>query len=217
MELYNISIIESEVIFEQTLSTRLNMKETKVQNNVDATQVFEYLCAEIARNYFGTSTESLVFGTAASGGFEKKVKHLISRLGEGDGFKNPNNNPPTAKDDALDIVVWKEFADKRHGKLIGFGQCKTGTSWNNGIVRLKPEKFCSTWFINDPILTPIPIIFISDTLNWEKNFYSIQKNYLFFNRFRIMEYLPADLDDRIITNIRKWLDNALKFLNNNKS
>lgn len=196
------------------LCARLNMQKQKIQNGIDATQLFENLCAHVAKNYFGNSSHSFVFGTANSGSFKDKVEYLIKNTGEGVKFKNPNNNPPTKKDDSVDIVVWKEFSDGKRGKLIGFGQCKTGTTtWRDGIYKLKPENFCSQWFLDEPIFNPIPIVFICDTLNEESNFYTSQKGFLFFNRFRILEYTDETLDEKIKEDINTWLKGALIFLN----
>ncbi|WP_319590695.1 hypothetical protein [uncultured Draconibacterium sp.] len=204
--------IKRDIYLYLLLCTRFNMKNHKVFNNVDATLLFEKLCAQVAKNYFGENAESIVFGTAEAGNFENKIKDLISKIGEGESFKNPNNNIPTKNDDGIDVVVWKEFADRRIGKLIGFAQCKTGTTWQDQIKKLKPSHFCENWLVEKPAFPPIPIVFICDTLNIEKNFVSDQRGLLLFNRFRIMEYLPENLDEELVLNIRRWLDGALKIV-----
>lgn len=192
------------------LCTRLNMKDDKTFDGVDGTLVFEKLCAEVAKVYFGENADSIVFGTAEPGNFEAKMKDMIKLIGEGDGFKNPNNNYPTKNEDGIDVVVWKHFEDKRIGKLIGFCQCKTGTTWQDAVKKLNPDHFCENWISEKPVFPPIPIIFLADTLNYEKNFVSDQRGRLFFNRFRIMEHLPSKLDDAIMNDIRVWLKGALK-------
>lgn len=213
MKLSEESGLSKNVYLFLLLCTRLNMKTQKVHNNIDGTQVFEYLCAHVAEQFFGHSAESYVFGTAEAGNFESKVKDLISNIGEGKNFVNPNNNIPTKRDDSVDVVVWKEFSDKRAGKLIGFGQCKTGTtSWRGGIHRLKPKDFCGNWFSEQPVLDPLPIVFISDTMNEDFNFISSQKGYLVFNRFRILEYLDDSLADDIQRDISTWVTGALDTL-----
>lgn len=198
------------------LCTRFNMKTDKVHNGIDGTLLFEELCAIVASNYFGKTAQSYIFGTANPSNFESKVKGLIKKIGEGQTFKNPNNNFPTKNDDGVDIVVWKEFADKRQGKLIAFGQCKTGTSWQDRVFKLNPNNFCDNWFHQSPILTPIPLIFICDTLNEEFNFHTIQKGYLFFNRFRILEQIENNLNGEIYAKIQTWLDGAISKVLKNK-
>lgn len=192
------------------LCTRFNMKTNKIQNDIDGTLLFEKLCAFVAKKFFGKNSESFVFGTAEPGNFEAKVNDMISRIGEGDSFKNPNNNPPTKNDDSVDVVVWKEFADKRIGKLIAFGQCKTGTSsWRDDKFQLDPQRFCSRWFHQEPVHIPIRILFICDTMLENSNFYTDQQGFLVFNRFRILEYVDDTLDVEIINDILSWVEGAL--------
>lgn len=193
--------------------TRLNMKKNKIFNNLDGTKIFEHLCAQVLKNYFGENSNSIVFGTAEEGNFIDKVNELIKQLGEGNHFKNTNKNPPTKNDDSLDIVGWKDFKDKDRNKLIGFGQCKTGTSWQDYVNKLKSSDFCSNWFNDDPLFLPIDIFFIADTLNDEFNRNSIRRSKLFFNRFRIMEYLPEEIDNKTLKEIKDWVQGALDFLN----
>ena len=215
---YSMKIIEQPSLIKNVylfllLCTRLNMKTQKVHNGIDGTLLFERLCAHVAKNYFGKSSQSLVFGTAGEGSFEKKVRDLIKKIGEGQAFRNPNKNKPTKRDDSLDIVVWKEFSDKRVGKLIGFGQCKTGTTtWKDDIHRLKPIDFCGSWFDEQPILYPIPLVFICDTMNEDLNFYNVQKGYLIFNRFRILEYANEKISEDVKQDLSSWLDGALGLL-----
>lgn len=213
---YSIRLIETEsphrdIYLFLLLCTRFSMNkaENKVRNGVDATLIFEDLCAVVAENYLGENAKSLVFGTATEGNFENKIKNLIKSIGEGQGYKNPNQNYPTKNDDGIDVVVWRDFADNRISKLIGFGQCKTGTSWQDEVKKLNPEHFCENWLYEKPAFPPLRMVFICDTLNIEKNFVSDQRGILMFNRFRIMEYLPEELPQELLDKIRTWLSDAL--------
>jgi len=212
MKIADWSSLIKDVYLFLLLCTRLNMKTQKVHNTIDGTLLFEKLCAHVAKNYFGDSSQSFVFGTSEPGNFEEKVRDLIKKVGEGKAFQNPNNNEPTKKDDSVDIVVWKEFSDKRIGKLIGFGQCKTGTHWKDDIHKLSPSDFCGTWFNEQPVLYPIPLVFICDTMNEDFNFYHTQKSYLIFNRFRILEYVNDNIDDQLKQDLSSWLAGALSLL-----
>lgn len=204
-----IKSISSYLYLFLLLSTRFDMNKDKIQNGIDGTKLFEHISANAAKNFFGRSAESIVFGTGVSGGFENKVKDLIVKIGEGGMYRNPNSNPVTKNDDGIDVVVWKEFADKKQGKLIGFCQCKTGTSWKDDIHKLKPVKFCDSWFSESPIFSPIPIIFITDVLK-DFNYYTTSKGLLFFDRFRIIEYGGDELLPEIIDKIKTWVDAAIK-------
>ena len=196
------------------LATRFNMQSDKVQDSIDGTLLFEFICSHAIKRYLGTNSKSFVFGTGETGGFKQKIDQLVSELGEGQAFKNANSNPPTKNDDGIDIVAWKEFADKRGGKLIGFGQCKTGTSWKDKIHKLKPGDFCTNWLVENPIFEPIPIIFLCDTLYEDLNFVTTQKGFLIFNRFRLMEYATIGLPDHMIGEVKRWVDAALGKIQN---
>lgn len=213
---YSIRLKEENSIYKDIylfllLCTRFSMNkaENKVRNGVDATLLFEDLCALVGENYFGYNSKSLVFGTATEGNFEGKIKNLIKSIGEGEGFKNSNNNIPTKNDDGIDVVVWRDFADMRISKLIGFGQCKTGTSWQDEVKKLNPDHFCENWLYEKPAFPPLRMVFICDTLNVEKNFVTDQRGILMFNRFRIMEYLPDTIPHEILTRIQTWLSDAV--------
>lgn len=204
--------IESDYLYVFLLfATRFNMKTNRKHGGIDGADLFEEICVFVAKSYFGNNAEAIIFGTADKKGFEKKVNALIKKLGEGESFKNRNDNPPLKNDDSVDIVVWKNFADNKKGKLIGFGQCKTGTtSWRSDIHKLKPTDFCTKWFYQNPVFEPLPIVFLTDTMNDQYNFYSAQKGFLIFNRFRIMEYAKDAIPQEISRKVKVWVDNAMQ-------
>ena len=47
------------------LATRLNMNENRKHGGIDGADLFEQLCAEVASQYFGDGSRSLVFGTSS--------------------------------------------------------------------------------------------------------------------------------------------------------
>lgn len=216
-ERYSIIYQSSDGFYEKIylfllLCTRFNMNYEKVHKGIDATQVFEKLCNHAAKNFFGKNSNSLILGTATSGSFVDKVKSMIKQIGEGGGFVD-RNNASTKNDDGIDIVVWRDFADRRIGKLMGFGQCKTGTSWRNSIHHLNPEGFIKCWFKDPVVLVPIAIVFLCDTMFEELNFFQENQNRLIFNRFRIMEYIEQEtLEETIFDEIALWLEGALEKL-----
>lgn len=209
LKLNDISSDEEYLYVYLLLCTRFNMKDDKIQAEIDGALLFEEICAVVAEKFFGKNAKGIVFGTAAPGGFPEKVKNLIRQLGEGDKYQDPNKSPTSKNDDSVDVVVWKDFADKKIGKLIGFGQCKTGTSWRNKIKELRPDFFCTTWFRTSPILDPIPMVFLADTMNEERDDYTSQRGYLVFNRFRILEYAKGNLTVDLNSQVKTWVDTAL--------
>ncbi|MGB4960813.1 MAG: hypothetical protein WBO36_15125 [Saprospiraceae bacterium] len=194
------------------LATRLNMKDHKIQNNFDGTKLFEKLAEIIGKNFWGENSQTMIFGTAVNSSFEFKVNKTIGLIGEGHSFLNRNSSFVTKNDDGIDIVLVKEFADTRRSKLVGLGQCKTGTDWQNTVKGEKIRNFCSNWFRDSPVLEPIPIAFITDTLYRESNDYTNLKGLLVLNRFRLMEYLPDVIHDELYGQIQSWVDGALAFL-----
>jgi hypothetical protein len=134
-----------------------------------------------------------LFGTAQKERFEEKVNELCRELGEGVEFENKMNvSANQIKDDRLDVVVWKSFADRKESKLIGFGQCKTGTSWrsDNSLTQLRPENFCQKWFRRMPAHTPARLFFVADTFNLDTWYNDASDAGIVFDRFRLMDYLP---------------------------
>jgi len=186
------------------LATRLNMKERKSFSDIDATHLFEKLSEQVARNYFGERSESMLFSNRTdTPSFPERVDILCQILQEGKGFQNPDSGPPTAKDDKLDIAVCKPFTDGLSGKLIGFGQCKTGTSYKDSISELQPAAFCQKWMISQPTLNPIRMFFIAESLStatWNQK--AIDAG-LLFDRCRIIDY-SNNISKDVLHEIETW-------------
>jgi len=195
-------------------ATRLNMNEHKVFNNIDGTKLFEKLSALVAQSYFGDRSSSLVFGTAATGGFEAKVNNMCRVLNEGGSFVNHNLGDITENDDALDIIVWKHFEDKLANKLIGFGQCKTGTSYESYRRDLQPIDFCKKWIRTQFNQEPIRLFFIADVLERGKFWKRSLDAGIMFDRIRIMDFLPNNLDEDLKNHICSWSIDAVSFATN---
>jgi len=200
------------------LATRLNMKAHKIQGGIDGTELFEELCAQVLRSFLGQNAKSWVFGTANNEDvFRNKVEELIRRIGDGQGFMERSRHG-FKNDDGVDIVGWIDFADMRRGKLISFGQCKTGTSWRNGIVYSKLTGFCEKWMQSKPLPTffPFPALFLADTLFSNEDPFEHHQNTLTFNRFRIMEYIPEVLDDDLFDRISSWVQESANLATDGK-
>ena len=193
-------------------STRLDMNKNKVFLNIDGTKILENLSSLIAKQYFGQRAESLVFGTAADMVlFGDRVNFICKRTGEGHSFLNRNNNRPRAQDDKLDIVVWKNFSDGHRSKMIGFGQCKTGTSWDDqATIELQPIDFCEKWMRDTPIHSPLKMFFSSQY--FPLDLYSKAKNAgIVFDRFRILDYMPTNIPKLLLNEIVTWAQEAIEF------
>ena len=199
------------------LATRLNMLTEKTQAGLDGTQLFEFLCLEIAKRYWGASSKDAliasrvhgtIFGTSRATWrsdpaskfkptkFQDAVTDLCRDLGEGHRFRTKDQHDEvTANDDKLDVVVWRNFSDQRPAKLIGFGQCKTGDHWELELPRLNPATFCNRWLHDAPCVVPIKLFFLTDRVveRWKTRCYEAG---ILFDRCRIIDYadeVPANL------------------------
>ena len=186
------------------LATRLDMSTNRTHANIDGADLLEHLAAEAARLYLGTRAESIVFGTAeGASDFPDKINSLCDSLGEGGGFVERGGSWRRKKDDKLDIVAWKPFTDHREGKLIAFGQCKTGTNWKDLVSQLQPVAFCSKWFHSQPILTPVRMFFVSEALSsvdWRNE--SVDAG-LIFDRCRIVDFCD-EISQDLFGEIAAW-------------
>ena len=194
------------------LATRLNMRDDRSHAGIDGTGLFEELSAEAAQSYYGARAEKLIFGTSAKGSnFSAKVDALCEQMREGDGFVNRDEVPPEEQDGGLDVVVWKPFADNLPGKLIGFGQCKTGTHFRNALKSLQPSSFCNSWLYTAPTVPPVRMFFVAEALpkyNWNSTARSAG---LLFDRCRIVDY-SEDISAEVLEKVIAWTDAAHAYL-----
>lgn len=191
------------------LATRLNMKRHSRHASLDGTHLLEELAAQVLRCYLGRDRAcSVVFGTAVKGDFAKKVTRLCRDLGEGGQFKNPDTARVDENDGGLDTVSWVPFSDKSRGQLIVFGQCKTGTSWPDHTLKLRPETFTRLWMSDPPLFPPLRAFCIAEAADqghWRK--YSISAG-LFFDRCRLVDFCE-ELSPEILDKIQNWTQAAL--------
>ncbi len=211
----------SLVYFFLLLATRLNMKTSRMQGGEDGTALFEQLCREVAVRFWGGPgklVEAIVFGTGRDteeslsdddlevGQFGRAVNELCKAIGEGEQFQAKTADRVTAKDGKLDIVVWRGFSDRRHGQLIGFGQCKTGTNWNRELGKLKPDSFCRKWMRTPPASQPVVLYFVCDRVldGWYNH---VSDGGILFDRCRVMEY-ATQIPMPLLKRIEKWVSAA---------
>jgi len=192
------------------LATRLNMQSNRVHADIDGALLFEELAAESGREYLGPRAESLVFGTAAgSVDFSEKVNELCRKMKEGGGFKCHGSAPSNQRDGKLDVVVWKPFADKSAGKLIAFGQCKTGTNYKDSLTQLQPDSFCRKWLRSSPAVPPMRAFFVSEALSRSQWYNNASDAGLLFDRCRIVEFCD-DISEDVLKRVKNWTLAAAK-------
>lgn len=195
---------QSVVYLYLLLSNRLNMKKNRTHAGIDGTKLLENLSAHALKTYLGPDkAQCLVFGTARKGSFKNKINELCDRLGEGSGFRNRDKKPVRKKDGLLDIVAWIPFADRRPGQLILFGQCKTGTTWENSTSQLQPEGFISKWMLEPFLVNPTRVFCLSEALDnsdWKNTNTDAG---IVFDRCRLVENCIG-LPEETLSSIRTW-------------
>ena len=105
-----------------------------------------------------------------------------------------------------------DFQDKRWSKVIGFGQCKTGTTFDDqATIELQPDDFCAKWFLDTPVVMPVKMFFCSQYYPLDD--YSKARNAgLVFDRMRMMDCLPLQIEEDLNQQIISWCTGALAFL-----
>lgn len=210
VKLHHESDVIKQIYIYLLLATRANMNTERIQSDEDGTLLFEELSEIIAKKYFGENSRTLIFGTSMSeiGSFKAKIEALLEGLNESGEFRNPEGSLGKQKDGKLDIVVWKPFADKRPAKLIGFGQCKTGTSWQNTITQLQPSAFMSCYTTCNLYTDPVRLFFIADSCveGWEE---CARNAGILFDRCRLMDFLPNTVESTLFERINRWTSDII--------
>ena len=192
------------------LATRLNMKDNRKHAGIDGANLFERLSAQVSQEYLGERAESLVFGTGSGGGnFQNRIDDLCKRMGEGDRFDGERGASAHTKDGKLDVVAWKPFSDRRRGKLILFGQCKTGTSYRDSLAHLQPDSFCDKWMRSSPALVPVRGFFLSEALTTTRWYNAVRDAGLLFDRCRMVDFCNT-CDRDVLDEIRAWTNAAAR-------
>lgn len=184
-------------------------------NKLAPRKLFEDLACLAAQNYIGG--EGLTFGfprtTPLPAEFDKAIDYLCEKIGEGIGYKPPlpitKKSASNAKDDGLDIVVWKKFPDKKMSKFILFGQCASNMYWSemrDKLSDLDPPAFCGTWMQDQP-LSPIVKAFFTPTCisneHWEM---CTRRAGLVFDRCRIAYWAHQNIASPFnITPYVEWI------------
>lgn len=192
------------------LATRLNMNSNRSHAGIDGTHLLEELSAETCREYFGDRAASLVFGTATGAPeFQGKIEDLCIQIGEGGGYESQVTGQNRTRDGKLDVVVWKHFSDGLAGKLIAFGQCKTGTNYQDTLTQLQPDSFCRKWMRSSPALTPVRMFFVAEALPQGKWYNFASDSGLLFDRCRIVDF-SSQVSRSVLTRIEAWTAAAAK-------
>lgn len=205
------------------VATRNNMNTRRtavVQSaEVDGTELFEEVSARVALKFIGGTDDASrcgfrVVGTArrqasqSVTSYRSAIEDLCRCIGEGGGYKQkPDTGKP--QDDGLDIAVWKSFSDGQVGKLVVFGQCKTGDSWGEGdITRLDPQSILSMRTQDGQFChQPMRAFFATKRVSamWPK---LTSHQTLLFDRCRIVDYSDAMSSD-LVSQCAGWAQSVM--------
>ncbi len=208
--------IKHEIYKFLLFATRLNMMNDRIQNEIDGTQLFEEISSVSLKSYFGNEASTCIFGTSNKNqeSFKDRIDHLTKALNEGLGCeKSTFRNFNKIKDGSLDVVAWKPFKDERGGQIIGFAQCKTGTSWESSLTELQPRDFCKLWFLKPPFHNPLKFFFLADTIMERDWIYYSTYAGIIFDRIRVVEH-SSELADEIKNKVISWNESAEEFIRN---
>ena len=182
----------------------------------EGAKLFEEVSAKAAEVYLGgyhDAVHSTVFGfprRLLPTGFRAALDQLCSDLGEGICHRPERPLIEHQKDAKLDIVAWREFADRRPGKLIAFGQCATGQDWGEKIAELpNTDKWCSWWMADMPAVLPIRLFFVPHRIEYDAWSWTNMIGGILFDRCRIA-HLTADIDSDIASRCAKWSAHVLE-------
>jgi hypothetical protein len=190
------------------LSTRLNMKDDRMHDGLDGSLLLEELAAHVLRNYLGASrARSFVFGTAIGGNFQARIEGMCRELGEGGRFRNLDNLPPSARDDALDAVAWIPFADRHPGQLIVFAQCKTGSSWGDHLRDLQPDDFVMKWMERGILVKPMRAFCVAESADRRRWSTTCVDAGILLDRCRLVDF-SDNVDANLLERIVRWANAA---------
>lgn len=182
----------------------------------DGAKLFEDVSAEAIRSYLGGTTnhaKSTVFGfprRILPKGFADAVDALCKELGEGIGVNRKRPKLMDQKDAKLDVVAWREFLDKRPGKIIAFGQCAAGQDWAAKKSELgDPCDWWTTWIADRPGAWPIKAFFVPHRVS-SRDWLDVSQNAgVLFDRCRISQ-LASPASSALVSQCSEWSRSALE-------
>jgi hypothetical protein len=190
-------------------ATRLNMSSERQKAGINGTDLLERISACVLRQHLGGDRAlSMVFGTSAGGSFPDKINTLCRDILEGGSFAHKDTGHVHANDDGLDVVGWIPFSDQKSSKLSVFGQCKSGTSWDDVKTELQPNAFINRWMSRSFAIDPLRALFVSESVDNSNWFGTAVYTGLLFDRCRIVDF-AGKIDSSLAKDIVTWTKAAI--------
>jgi hypothetical protein len=177
-----------------------SLRETRVGPGL-----FERISCLAAKGYL--RGEAVGFGSPRDelpSSFGAAIVEMCNLIGEGEYREQPTLR---RQDDALDLVAWKDFADKKPSKILMFGQCGAGRNWTDKLGELQPEVFWKQWLIGP--VSPLPIRSFFTPYRVQQNMWDFyaRKAGVIFDRCRIA--VCAHQEDTDYTPVIAWIKSFL--------
>ena len=123
-------------------------------------KIFQAIAANAAAAMLGGGAISFGWPRPNGSAFQPALREASQQLRLGKPLDNvPLWSSGQQKDAGIDIIAWRDFADKRPGKFVLFGQVASGNNWIEKTVKNDTSLFLS-WFSERPTEHYIPAIFI---------------------------------------------------------
>ena len=123
-------------------------------------KVFQALATEAAAGVIGGESISFGWPRPNRSAFLPALRDACDKLGLGKVRQDvPLWSKGQQKDAGIDVIAWRDFADRRPGKPVLFGQVASGRDWTGKSVKNDTSNFLS-WFSARPTEHFIPAIFI---------------------------------------------------------
>jgi hypothetical protein len=188
----------------------------------EALHLFEDVAGAAARGYLGGSATG---AQVAAIGFPRRPpmptgfrEALVQVMEKGIGscaVHAPEDAPefPRQNDGQVDLIAWRPFADRNHGRIIALGQCSTGDKKHGDMKlkagALKPDSFQKLWMRRDPAgpvlsMYLCPHRILSD--HWRE--VALAAGGLVFERSRIT-HLALELDEGVLDRLERWVAAAM--------
>ena len=155
---------------------------------------------------FGTSRGN---SAAAKAAFKKAIKDLCKKIGEGKDFKEqPVLN---RQDDKVDLIVWRDFSDRKTSKLVMFGQCAAGDNWITKVAELQPGSFWRQWMVEARVSPHLRSFYIPHRVAIERWDFYARKADILFDRCRVAFWAYRNNSAVLSnTNYTAWFTHILK-------
>ena len=165
-------------------------------------------------------------------GFLAALKSVYGRFGSGEPRTSvPAGLPTREKDGGIDVIAWRDFADRLGGKTYILGQCASGKNWKGKSVLEYIGQLHGSWFTMAPATYALPALFTVFPAHHElqdsaqetfeskrsNNQWHEEKRYgIIFDRLRVAEFahvcltsgeVPRNHIDGVtlFPNVKEWL------------